>query len=237
MDDRLSLQRAREYLLQLPQQLEQRLDETALLELSKLVARFEEFFNIAARIEGRTGDSIADREEATQVCDFGFLLLGKLLEMNARLDLADEHHEIEQLTLAIVHWAIRHGATLRDPQPVVNAVNRLAGSMRDRNALQALADLLDDIVERCAPALQQGHEGAGDSAPWRELHVCRCEVALHGGDPEAIRRAFDEFLLYLPRQAQGFFADFISNAQTRDYPPRVRELVADYLGRASVLTI
>jgi len=234
MDDTLSLHQAREYLLGLPRQLEQRLDDTALLELSALLARFEEFFNIADGVDRRAGDSIVDREKATEVCDFGLLLLGKLLEMAARLDLPDEHHEIEHLSLAIVHWAIRHGATLNDPEPVVNAIVRLAAPMRDRHALAALSRLLDDIVEHCAPAWKQGREADGDAGPWHELQVCRGEVAIRSGDPKAIRRAFDEFLLYLPRQAQEFFASCMKVSARRNYPPRAREMIADYLGRALV---
>jgi len=235
MDETLSLHRVREYLLALPRQLERRLDDAALLELNALLARFEEFFNIADGIDRRAGDSAVDREEATEVCDFGFLLLGKLLEMATRLDLPDEHHEIEQLSLAIVHWAIRHDATLNDPEPVVNAIVRLAGPMRERTALAALSVLLTDVVEHCAPAWKQGREGEDDFEAWRELHVCRAEIAIRSGDTEAIRRAFDEFLLYLPQQAQEFFASCMKESASRDYPPQVRELVADYLGRISLV--
>ena len=154
--------------------------------------------------------------------------------MATRLDLPDEHLEIEQLSLAIVHWAIRHGATLNDPQPVVNAIARLAGPMRDRDALLAVSELLADIVEHCAPELKLGREGEDDSRSWRDLHACRGEVAIRSGDPGAIRRAFDEFLLYLPQQAREFFVDCMKKAKDGDYPPLARKMAADYLGRASV---
>jgi hypothetical protein len=234
MDEAQSLRQARAYLLDLPRQLERRLGDAALLELNELLARFEEFFNIAASIDHRATVSAGDRDQATEVCNFGFLLLDKLLEMATRLDLPDEHRQIEQLSLAIVHWAIRHGATLNDPQPVVNAIARLAGPMRARDALLAVSDLLADIVEHCAPELLQGREGGDDPGSWRDLHACRCEIAIRSGDPGAIRRAFDEFLLYLPQQAQEFLVDCMKKAMDGDYPPLAGKMVADYLGRASV---
>jgi len=234
MDDTTSLHQAREYLMDLPRQLEQRLDDAALQELNALLARFEEFFNIAGGIDRRGGDSAVDREEATEVCDFGFLLLGKLLEMAARLDLPDEHHQIEQLSLAIVDWAIRHGATLDDPEAVVNAVVRLAAPLRDRTALAALSALLGDVVEHCTPDWKQDDEVDSDREPWRDLHACRAEVAMRSGDTAAIRRAFDEFLLYLPQQAQEFFATCMKASASHDYPPQATEMIADYLGRASI---
>lgn len=237
MDETPSLHQAREYLMDLPRRLEQRLDDAALQELNALLARFEEFFNITGGIDRRGGDSAVDREEATEVCDFGFLLLGKLLEMAARLDLPDEHHQIERLSLAIVHWAIRHQASLDDPEPVVNAVTRLAAPMRDRTALAALSALLADVVEHCAPGWKQNEEGEGDPGPWRELHTCRAEIAIRSGDTAAIRRAFDEFLLYLPRQAQEFFATQMKASASSDYPPQAREMIADYLGRASIAPV
>ena len=110
-----------------------------------------------------------------------------------------------------------------------------AAPMRDRDALLAVSDLLADIVEHCAPELKQGREGDDDSSSWRDLHACRGEVAIRSGDPGAIRRAFDEFLLYLPQQAREFFVACMKKAESGDYPPLARRMVADYLGRASAV--
>ena len=157
--------------------------------------------------------------------------------MATRFDLPDEHLEIEQLSLAIVHSAIRHGATVNDPEPAVRAIARLAGPMRDRHALLAVSELLADIVEHCAPELKQGREGDDDSGSWRDLHACRGVVAIRSGDPGAIRRAFDEFLLYLPQQAREFFVACMKEAESGDFPPMACQMVADYLGRSSIVPL
>ena len=85
-----------------------------------------------------------------------------------------------------------------------------------------------------APELQPGREGGDDPGCWRDLHPWGGEIAIHSGDPGAIRRAFDEFLLYLPQQAREFFVDCMKKAKDGDYPPLARKMAADYLGRASV---
>jgi hypothetical protein len=230
MDALLSLEHARDYLLNLPRQLEARLDDAAQMELSALLARFEEFFNIANRIDGRGDDQLVDAEEATEICDFGFMLLDKLLELTAQHRLSGMHLEIEQISLVLARWAIRHEASINDLRPLAHAVARLAESMRDRPALLALSALLTDIVEHCAPEFKQDQADEDELLAWHELHVARGKVAIRGRDPETIKRAFEEFLLYLPRAAPAFLAARMQEAEARDYPAPVRELVAYYLG-------
>lgn len=234
MDAMLSLDKAHEYLLGLPRQLDRQLDDQALLELNALLAKFEEFFNIALRIDRRGDDQVIDSGEATEICDFGFMLLGKLLDFAARQQLLDRQREIEQLALVIARWAIRHDAEIGDLRPVTNAVTRLAGSLRERAGLLALSGLLGDIVEHCAPEFKQDRAEDDESLAWLELHVNRGKVAIRSRDIDTMKRAFEEFLLYLPQAAPAFLAARMKEAKARDYPVQVRELLADYLGRTAV---
>ena len=234
MDAMLSLDNAREYLLDLPRQLDRQLDDQALMELNALLAKFEEFFNIAARIDRRGGDQVIDAGEATEICDFGFLLLDKLLELTARQRLPGRQREIEQLSLVIARWAIRHDAEIGDLKPVVNAVARLAESLRERAALLALCGLLSDIVEHCASEFKQDRADDDESRAWLELHVSRGKVAIQSRDPDTMKRAFEEFLFYLPEAAPEFLAARMKEAETLEYPAPVRELLADYLGRSAL---
>lgn len=226
----LSLENAREYLLGLPRQFEDYLDGRAQTELSALLARFEEFFNIAMRVDRHAGDRLVDADEATEICDFGFMLVDKLLELTARYRLSGTHSEIEQISLVIARWAIRQEASINDLQAVARAVARLAGSMRERTALLALSALLTDIVDHCAPEFKQDQADVDESLAWRELHVSRGKTAIASRDPQTIKRAFEEFLLYLPQAAPAFLAACMKEAEVRDYPAQVRDLVAYYLG-------
>lgn len=234
MDAMLSLENARDYLLGLPRQLEDQLDAPAQMELNALLARFEEFFNIASRIDRRADDQLVDVDEATEICDFGFMLLDKLLELTARYRLPGKHREIEQVSLVIARWAIRHEARIDDLLAVANAVARLAESMRERAALLALSELLTEIVEHCAPEFKQDQADDDESLAWRELHVSRGKIAIASRDPETIKRAFQEFLLYLPQEAPAYLAARMKEAEAREYPARVRELIAYYLGHTPI---
>lgn len=230
MEAMLSLDQARDYLLDLPHQLEEQLSDPAMMELSELLGRFEEFFNIANRIDRRGGDQLVDTDEATEICDFGFMLLDKILALMARYGLSGKQREIEQVSLVIARWAIRHEASIDDLQVVTHAVSRLAESLHEPAALLALSELLTDIVDHCAAEFKQDQANEDELLAWRELHVNRGKVALRGRDPETIKRAFEEFLLYLPGAAPAFLAARMKEAEARDYPPRVRELIAYYLG-------
>ena len=230
----LSLNNAREYLLDLPRQLDRQLDDQALLELNALLARFEEFFIIALRIDRRGDEQVIDTGEATKICDFGFMLLDKLLDLTARQRLPGRHREIERLSLVIARWAIRQDAEINDLQPVANAVACLAGSLHERTALLALSGLLSDIVERCAPEFKQNPADGDESRAWLKLHVSRGKAAIGSRDPGTMKQAFEEFLLYLPQAAADFLAAQVKEAETREYPEQVRELLVDYLGRTAL---
>jgi hypothetical protein len=234
MDSMLSLENAREYLLSLPRQLDRQMDDQALLELNALLAKFEEFFNIALRIDRRGDDRVVDPGEATEICDFGFILLDKLLDLTARQRLPGRQREIEQLSLVIARWAIRHDAEISDLQPVTQAVARLAESLRERTTLLALSGLLGDIVEHCAPEFKQDRADDDEFPAWLELHVNRGKVAIRSRDADTMKRAFEEFLFYLPEAAPAFLAARMKEAEAREYPAEVRELLADYLGRTAV---
>ena len=232
MEAMLSMDQAHEYLLDLPRRLEAQLDDAAFMELSELLGRFEEFFNIARRIDRRSDDQLVDSDEATEICDFGFMLIDKMLSLMARHSLSGRHREIEQVSLAIASWAIRHDASINDLRAVTHAVARLAESVHEPPALQALSALLTEIVAHCAAEFKQEQADDEELLAWHELHVNRGTVALRSRDPETIKRAFEEFLLHLPGAAPAFLAQCMKQAEARDYPPPVRELIAYYLGHS-----
>jgi hypothetical protein len=43
-----------------------------------------------------------------------------------------------------------------------------------------------------------------------------------------MKQAFDEFLIYLPQQATGFFAEGMKEMDALDYPPHVRKVMEFY---------
>jgi hypothetical protein len=230
MDSMVSLKSAREYLLKLPQQLDEFLDDDYRNGLNALLDKFEEYFNIVASVNLRSSeDKIIDATEATEISDYGFVLLLKLIDLMERLDLPHKRKEIEQISLVFARWTISYNGTINYLEPVVNAIAQLANLMKEREALLALSELIADIVDHCSLELKKDQSGDNEEFhPWRLLHVNRGIVATRTHDLEVMKQAFDEFLIYLPQQATGFFAEGMKEMDALDYPPHVRKVMEFY---------
>ena len=132
MDSMVSLKDAREYLLNLPQQLDEFLDNDYRNGLNALLDKFEEYFNIVASVNLRSSeDKLIDATEATEISDYGFVLLLKLIDLMERLDLPHKRKEIEQISLVFARWTISYNGTINYLEPVVNATAQLANLMQE----------------------------------------------------------------------------------------------------------
>ncbi len=232
MNSMVSLKDAREYLMNLPRQLDEYLDDDYRRGLENLLVRFEEFFNIVASVNMRAGeDKVIEPSEATEISDYGFVLLLKLVDLMERLDLPHKRREIEQISLVIARWTVSYEGTINHLEPVVNAIAQLANLMQEKEALLALSSLIDDIVEHCSLALKQDEDDGEEFRPWRLLHINRGIVATRTHDLDTMKRAFDEFLMYLPHEAPGFFAEGMREMDALDYPQHVRKVMEFYFNQ------
>ncbi len=238
MDAMVSLKDAREYLLNLPRQLDEYLDVDYRRGLDSLLARFEEFFNVVASVNMRASDDkMIAPDEATEISDYGFVLLLKLIDLMERLDLPHKRREIEQISLVIARWTISYNGTINYLEPVVNAIAQLANLMQEKQALLALSDLIADIVEHCSLELKKDQDSSEESRPWRLLHINRGIVATRSHDLDMMKQAFDEFLIYLPREATDFFAEGMREMDALDYPPHVRKVMEFYFNQNPSVSI
>ena len=229
MDPMVSLKDARDYLLDLPAQLDEYLDDDYRRGLDTLLGKFEEFFNIVASVNLRANENrTIQAEEATEISDYGFVLLLKLVDLMERLDLPHKRREIEQISLVIARWTIGYNGTINYLEPVVNAIAQLANLLQERAALLALSELIAEIVEHCSIEYKKEQRDEEAMRPWRLLHFNRGIVATRTHDLEVMRKAFDEFLVYLPQEAPGFFAEGMKEMDAIDYPPHVRKVMEFY---------
>ncbi len=228
MDSMVTLKEARDYLLALPEQLQDYLDEDYQRGLAQLLDRFEELFNIIAGINLRADEGrLIDAAEATEISDYGFVLLLKLVDLMEKLDLPHRRREIEQISLVFARWTISYGGTINTLEPLVNAIAQLANLLQEKNALVELCALIDDLVNHCSPELMRDDDDEAARA-WRLLHVNRGIVATRSHDLDAMKRAFDDFLRYLPQDATGFFAEGLKEMDALDYPDHVRAVMEFY---------
>lgn len=238
MDAMVSLKDAREYLMDLPGLLDDYLDDDYRRGLENLLAKFEEYFNIVASVNMRADeDKRIEAAEATEISDYGFVLLLKLVDLMERLDLPHRRKEIEQISLVFARWTISYGGTINHLEPVVNAIAQLANLMQEKQALLALSELIAEIVDHCSPELKKDRKDSEEMRPWRLLHINRGIVATRTHDLDTMKRAFDEFLMYLPREAPGFFAEGMREMDALDYPPHVRKVMEFYYNQDPSITL
>ncbi len=231
MDAMASLKDARDYLMNLPQQLDEYLDDDYRRGLKNLLSRFDEFFNVVATVNLRANENmIIEPRETTEISDYGFVLLLKLIDLMEKLDLPHRRREIEQISLVFARWTISYNGTINHLEPLVNAIAQLANLMQEKQALLALSELIAGIVEHCSPELKKDDDN-DDLRPWRLLHINRGIVATRTHDLETMRQAFDEFLIYLPREASGFFTEGMKEMVALDYPPHVRKVMEFYFNQ------
>lgn len=229
MDSMVSLKDAREYLLSLSTQLEELLDEDYRRGLDALLGRFDEYFRIVASVNLRASDDrMIEPDEATEISDYGFVMLLQLVDLMEKLDLPHKRREIEQVSLVLARWTVSYHGTINYLEPLVNAIAQLAELLNDKAELLALSELINSIVDHCAENLKRDTDDNESTRPWRLLHINRSIIATRTQNLDVMKHAFDEFLLYLPDDAPGFFAEGMKEMDALNYPSHVRKVMETY---------
>lgn len=224
-----SMKDARNHLATLPAALEEYLDDAYQKALSRLMTDFDHFFDVVASINIKSKEEqVIAKQEATDIGEHGFILLLKLIDLMERLDLPHKRKEIEQVSLIFAHWVVRYNGKINHPEPVVNALAQLANLLQDKASLINLSDLMSKVVEACSLEIRQDKNESDPNRPWRLLHFNRAIVATRTHDPEIMKQAFDEMLVYLPNEAAGFFEHGMKEMDEQEYPAQVRQLIELY---------
>jgi hypothetical protein len=225
-----SLKEAKDYFAELPAQIDTRLDDSHRQSFAELMEAIDQFFNILASINMQASENhVISSTEATDIGEHGFILLLKTIDLMDKLDLPHKRKEVEQVSLIFARWIIRYRGRIVHLEPVVNACAQLANLLQDKKALKVLYSLMTQIADGCTTEIKQDLEASDHQLrPWRLLHINRSIVATRSHDPEMMKKAFDELLVYLPHEADGFFAEGMKEMEALNYPPHVRNLMEFY---------
>lgn len=147
-------------------------------------------------------------------------LVASALEPLARLD---GQPGIADVTVAVALWAMRHGVPIPAPEPVANALARLANDTRDKPALSAIVGLMHGVIGHVAPRLSADLERSNPERPWRILHANLAIAAIRTEDPALMKLAFDALEAALPDEAANFFGEALALALAPGIAPAVRE--------------
>ena len=174
-----------------------------------------------------------DDNELDQCSDYGIQLFTELSSLAAGIHLAETATEIENLCFPLALWAARKGAEITTLEPVVNAISRVANSIRSPADLELLYREISEIVAAVGDPIRQDLETANPRRPWRILLLNRAIVATRSHQPVLIDDAYKDIVAMLPEDASGFFREGMEQMDAVGYPTHVREIVAAWYQRYS----
>lgn len=229
MAELASLDDAREYFQQLPEQLDDYFDDAYRKAFDQLMQALKQFFDVAATVNHQASeDHIISRAEATDIGEHGFTLLLKLINLMEKLDLPHKRKEIEQISLIFARWIIHYHGRLNHIDPIVNAFAHSANNMQDIDSLTALVELMSMVVDASSDVIKHDLETSNLYRPWRLLHINRSIVATRTHDTAIMKKVFDEMIFYLPQDAASFFTEGMEEMDALNYPDNVRQLIEEY---------
>jgi hypothetical protein len=162
------------------------------------------------------------------ILEHGLRLIVQLADLAVRLNLLDQAQALERLALPLSVWMLRRGCELPHPEPVVNALARLANSLRQPESLIELYGLMNEIMDAIGIERALELETDNPAHPWRVLLINRAIVATRTRQPALMEAAFQTIVEHLPEEAPDFFREGMGQMETLDYPPQAREVMQRY---------
>lgn len=183
----------------------------------------------------RTPDVSAS--DITELGDYGLSLIQDMSQWAAQLHQHETRGELDRLAVPIALWTARHGGYINTLEPVVNSLALLANSTQAPAELAELSRVMGEIIAAVAPSLRQDLERGNPGRPWRILNLNRGIVATRSHDPALMDLVFGELVHLLPDDASVFFKEGMQQMEALDYPPPVREVMANYYRKYTVKTL
>ncbi|MBT3032489.1 MAG: hypothetical protein JAY75_16930 [Candidatus Thiodiazotropha taylori] len=166
--------------------------------------------------------------ELSELGDYGIQLLVDFSTVAAGLKMPQESEEMEDLTLPMALWLVRHNGELRTLEPVINSLARLANRFREPSQLRQLYELSMELIKALEPTMQQEPVRLEKAQPWSILLMNQAIIATRSYQPELIEEAYQTLCRLLPDQAPNFFREGMEQMDALNYPQQVREVVEKY---------
>ena len=196
--------------------------------LRQAMHRLVELLRILDKQASTSTDKAISNEELNELGDHGINILADFSAIAGHLELAEQSRELEDLTLPLALWLVRHRGQLRTLEPIVNALARLANTFREPAQLQQLYEVNLELLEAIQPDIKSDQRHDASSQPWRILLMNHAIIATRSHQPALIEQAYNTLTRYLPREAPDFFKQGMTQMDALNYPQQVREVVEKY---------
>lgn len=192
----------------------------------QLVDAIRQLFVLLQKDSGSWAPSLPD-DEPERIGDICLGLLMDLATWADRLGEREARASFETVTVSIAVWLVQHHQPIHTLEPVVNGLAILANAEREPATLQALASIMEGIVEAASGDYATDLENADPQRPWRVLLFNWGITATRAHDPESMRKAFSTLKKYLPADATVFFQEGRQQVLQGDYPAEVRQTMLE----------
>ena len=190
----------------------------------------QRLFELLTIIEAHDETVHSPRREVdlNELGDYAIQMLSDLASAAGSLRLEQESQQLEDLTLPMALWLARHGGEVRNLAPIVNALARLANTLRDPTLLGQLYELTGELQHAVDTVTRADLEKSNPSRPWRLLLMNRAIIATRSHQAELIDEAYQQLVEALPEEAPRFFEEGMQQMELLNYPQVVRQVVEKY---------
>ncbi len=172
-------------------------------------------------------DPSLPEDEPERIGDLCIGLLMDLATWADRLGEREARAALETVTVSIAAWLVQHQQPIHILEPVVNGLALLANAEHEPAALQALASIMEGVVEAASDDYASDLESTDPKRPWRILLFNWGITATRAHDPEGMRKAFSRLRECLPADAAVFFREGRQQVLQGNYPADVRQVMLE----------
>jgi hypothetical protein len=142
---------------------------------------------------------------------------------------------LDNLTLGLALWAMRHNILIGVAEPLVNALARRANDATSKQDTAAVYAMTQGVIEYLRPQLASDLERSNPERPWRLLNVNFAIASIRTTDTALMRFAFDQLNAALPDERAGFYAEALAVADRSGLPADTRDFIAEECRRWSAV--
>jgi len=179
-------------------------------------------------INSPTGSWAPDSPDFSEMGDYGLNILEELALLSEDLGIDDERQTWDMLALSLGRWIIYQGGEISTLGGIVNGLAFLANHTEARDGLEALYNLMTEIINATSPIAQQPQDELHQTNPWHILLLNRGIVATRLLSPRLMDIAYSEIAQLIPEKAAGFFREGMEQLELINYPPQVRAIIEQY---------
>ena len=175
------------------------------------------------------GERLAEHDvDINELGDYAIQLLADLSTVAGSLKMEQQSRVLEDLTLPMALWIARHGGELRSLEPVVNALARLANTLREPSLMAQLYEMVVELHQAVESMLKKDLEKSNPGRPWRLLVMNQAIIATRSHQTGLIEDAYQSLAEALPEEAPRFFEEGMQQMEALNYPQTVRQVVKKY---------